>query len=116
MEKEDRTCDCEDDHGSCSAERTDRSEKDRRREEAKRTSGVDDMADVGHCTASCRGPGSTGVAGRLGQEKRGSEDRTVAGLVAAVFSTPHTENRAAGHVAITSSAGIAEGSSVEESF
>ena len=73
IKKEDRTCACEDGHGNCGAERTDRSEKDRRREEAKRTLGMDDLACVGHCTASCRGPGSTRFAGCLDQEKRGSE-------------------------------------------
>ena len=50
------------------------------------------------------------------RRKGGSEGRTGAGLVAAISSPPYTEIGTPGHLAITSSMGIIEGWSVEESL
>ena len=114
MEEENRTRPCADDYRTRGVARTARNKTDRRREEAQWTLGVDNLACVGQCSTSCGGPCSTGPVGCLGQEKRRSEDGAGAGVFATVPSPPDTENRDAGHFAITSSTDIVEGWSVAE--
>ena len=113
MEKEDRTSACEADNGSRGVTRTDRSETDERREEAKRTLDMDDLGCVVHCTTSYRGPGFAGFAGYLGQEKRRSEGGPGAAVVAAIPSAPDTKTAAAWQFTISGLADMVEGKSVE---
>lgn len=116
MEKEDRTRACEADNGSRGVTRTDRSKTDGQREEARRTLGVDDMGCVVHCTTSYSGPGLVGFAGCLGQEKRRSEGRPGAAVVAAIPSAPDTKTPAARQFTITGLADIVEAKSLEQLY